>query len=71
MVKGKCKNINNRNHCYMASSESSSLTTASPDYPKTSEKQDFGLKSHLMMMIGDFKKVITPLRKYKRAHVNR
>jgi hypothetical protein len=58
MAKGKCKNINNRNQDYLASSEPSSPTTANPGYPNTPEKQDFDLKSHLMMMIEDFKKDI-------------
>ena len=31
---------------------------ASPGYPNTPEKQDSDLKSHLMMMIQDFKKDI-------------
>jgi hypothetical protein len=30
----------------------------SPGYPNTPEKQDSDLKSHLMMMIDDFKKDI-------------
>jgi hypothetical protein len=58
MVRGKCKSISNRNRGYMASSKSTSPTTASPGYPNTPEKQDSDLKSHLMMMIEDFKKDI-------------
>ena len=58
MVKGKHKNLNNRNQGYMASSEPSSPTTASPGYPNTLEKQDLDLKSHLMMLMEDFKKEI-------------
>jgi hypothetical protein len=42
----------------LASSESSSSTTASPGYPSTPKNQDSDLKSHLMMMIEDFKKDI-------------
>jgi hypothetical protein len=38
LVKSKCKNINNRNQGYLASSELSSPTTASPEYPITPEK---------------------------------
>jgi hypothetical protein len=42
----------------------------SPGYPNTPEKQDSDLKSDLMMMIEDYKKVInTPLKKYKRIPV--
>jgi len=42
----------------MASSEPNSPTTAKTEYPKTPEKQDLYLKSHLIMMIEDFKKDI-------------
>ena len=48
MVRGKHKNISNRNQSYLATSESSYPTTASPRYPKMSEKQYSDLKSHLM-----------------------
>jgi hypothetical protein len=58
MVRGKSKNISNGNQGYLASSETSSHTTASPGYYNTLEKQDSHLKSHLMMMIGNFKKSI-------------
>ena len=58
MAKGKGKNLSNRNQGYLASSEPSSPTTASPGYPNTQEKQDSDLKSHLMIMIEDFKKDI-------------
>jgi gas vesicle protein len=40
----------------LASSEPSSPPTASSGYTDTSEKQDLDLKSHLMIMIEDFKK---------------
>jgi hypothetical protein len=43
----------------MASSEHRSPITASPGYPNTSEKQDLDLKSHLIMLIEDFKRDIT------------
>ena len=58
MVKGKGKNISKRNQGYLAQSEPSSPTTASHGYPNTPEKQDSDLKTHLMMMIEDFKKDI-------------
>jgi hypothetical protein len=61
MVKGKGKKISNKNQGYLESSEPSSPTTASPGYPNTPEKQDSYLKSHLMMMIEDFKKDINSL----------
>jgi hypothetical protein len=40
----------------LASSEPGSPNTASPGYPNTPEKQDSDLKSHLMIVIEDFKK---------------
>jgi hypothetical protein len=58
MSRGKVKNISNRNQGYLASPEPSSHIIASSGYPKTLEKQDSHLKSHLMMMIEDFKKNI-------------
>jgi uncharacterized membrane protein YcaP (DUF421 family) len=57
-VRGKCKNISNRNQVYLASLEYNSPTTVSPEYPNIPEKQDSDLKSHLMTMIEDFKKYI-------------
>jgi hypothetical protein len=72
MSRGKGKNINKRNQSYVALGESSSPSTASPGYPNTPEKQDSDLKSHLMLMIEDFKKYInTPLKKCRRTQVNR
>jgi hypothetical protein len=55
MARDKHKNLSNRNRGYLASSEPSSPTTASPTYPNTPAKQDSDLKSHLMRMIEDFK----------------
>jgi hypothetical protein len=55
MAKGKGKNMSNRNQGYLASSEPSSPTTVSPEYSNTLEKQDSDLKSHLMMLIDNFK----------------
>ena len=55
-MRAKGKNIRrNRNQDYLATSEPCSSTTVSPGYPKTLEKQNSDLKSHLMMMIEDFK----------------
>ena len=56
IVRGKGKNISNRNQGYLGSSEHSFPTTASPGYSNTKEKQNSDLKSHLMMMIVDTKK---------------
>jgi chromosome segregation ATPase len=55
MARSKCKIISNRNQDYLASSEPSTPTTASPGYPNTQEKQDADLESPLMMMIEDIK----------------
>jgi hypothetical protein len=52
MVICKHKKLSNRNQGYLASSEPSSPTTESQQIGK----QDSDLKSHLMMMIEDFKK---------------
>ena len=57
-MKGKCKNLINRNQDHSASSEPSMPTTVSPGYPNTPEKQDSDLKSYLMMLVEDFKKGI-------------
>ena len=58
MVKGKHKNLTNRNQDHSPSSEPSTPTSASPGYPNTPEKQDSDLKSYLMMVVEDFKKGI-------------
>ena len=56
MARGKGQNISNRNQGYLASSEPSSPTIASPGFPIKPEKQNSELKSLLMMMIEDFEK---------------
>jgi hypothetical protein len=58
MAKGKRKSISNRSIDYLASSDPSFPTTVNPGYLNSSEKQDSNLKSHIMMMIEDFKKDI-------------
>ena len=58
MVKGKHKNLTNRNHHHSPSAERSTPTSASPGYPNTPKKQDSDLKSYLMMLVEDFKKGI-------------
>jgi hypothetical protein len=55
MVKGKRKNLTNRNQDHSASSEPSTPTTASPGYPNTPKKQDSDFKSYLTMLVEDFK----------------
>jgi predicted phage-related endonuclease len=58
MVRGKVKvRGKQQNEGYLASSDSSSPTTASSGCCNTPEKQDSALKLHLMM-IEDFKKGI-------------
>jgi hypothetical protein len=57
MAKDKHKNLSNRNQDHSASSEPSTLTTASPGYPNTLEKHNSDLKSYLMLG-EDFKKGI-------------
>jgi hypothetical protein len=72
MAKGKCKNLANRNQNYLASSEPSTPTTASPGYPNTLEKQYSDLKSYPMMLAEDFKKDINnSLYIYRRTQLNR
>jgi hypothetical protein len=58
MVKGKRKNLTNRNQDHSPSSEPSIPTSASPGYPNTPEKQDSDLKSYLMMQVEYIKKGI-------------
>jgi hypothetical protein len=58
MVKGKCRNLTNRNQEQWTSSEPSTPTTTSPRYPNTPEKQDSDLKTYVMMVVEDFKKGI-------------
>ena len=42
-----------------------------PDTANKPEKQELDIKSHIMILIEDFKKDITPLKKYRTAWVNR
>ena len=58
MEKGKGKNTSNRKQGYLAHSHPSTPTTVRPGYIKTPEKQDSDLKSHLIMVMEDFKKDI-------------
>jgi hypothetical protein len=56
MVKGKYKNLTNRNQDHSASSEPSTQTSPSPGHPNTPENLDLDLKAYLMMMVEDIKK---------------
>ena len=58
MVKGKLKNLTNRNLDHWKSSEPTMPTITSHGYPNTPEKKDTDLKSNLMMLVEDFKKGI-------------
>ena len=58
MVKGKCKNLANRNQDRSPSSEHSTPISASPGYRNTPEEQDSDSKSYLMMLVEDLKKGI-------------
>jgi DNA anti-recombination protein RmuC len=58
MAKDKHKNLTNRNQEHWASSEHSVLSTKSPGFLNTPEKQDTDLKSYLMMEVEDLKKGI-------------
>ena len=73
MVRGKQRNLSNRNEDYLASSEPSSPTKANPGYPNTLENQYLDLKSHfMMMMVEEFKKDINnSLKKYRTIQVNK
>ena len=57
MVKGKRKNLANRNQDHSPSSEPRTPTSASSGYPNTPENLDPDLKAYLMMMVEDIKKV--------------
>ena len=86
MAKGKHKNLTNRHQDQWASSKPSTLTTVSPGYPNTPEKQDSDLKSNIMMVVEDFRKSINnsfkkyritllsmwkPLKKYRKKLLNK
>ena len=56
MVKGKRKNLTNRNQDHSPSSERSTPTPPSPGHPNTPEKIVPDLIASLMMMVEDIKK---------------
>jgi chromosome segregation ATPase len=56
MVKGRGKNLTNRNQDHSPSSEPSTPTSASPGYPDTTKNQYSDLKSYLRMLVEDIKK---------------
>jgi hypothetical protein len=72
MVKGKCKNLTNRNQDRSPSSEHSTPNPPSPGYTNTPEKLDPDLKTYLMMMVEDIKKDFNnSFKKYRRTLLNR
>jgi hypothetical protein len=58
MVKGKRKNLTNRNQDHSPSSERSTPTPPRPGHPNTPEKIVPDLKAYLMMIVEDIKKDI-------------
>jgi chromosome segregation ATPase len=58
MVKGRLKNLTNRNQDHSPSSEPSTPTSASHGHSNIPENLDPGLKAYLMMMVEDIKKDI-------------
>jgi chromosome segregation ATPase len=56
MVKGKCKNLTNRNQDHSPSSEHSTPTPPSLGHPNTPKNLDPDLKAYLMMLVEDIKK---------------
>jgi hypothetical protein len=56
MVKGKRKNLANRNQDHSPSSEPRTPTSPSPGHPNTPKKLDQELKAYLMMMVEEIKK---------------
>jgi hypothetical protein len=72
MMKGKHKNLTNRNQDHSPSSEHSTPTPPNPGHPNTPKKLDPDLKAYLMMMVEDIKRtLITHLKKYRRTLLNR
>jgi hypothetical protein len=68
MVKGRHKNLTNKNQDHSPSSEPITPTSASPGHPNTPENLDLDLKAYLMMMVEDIKKVFNnSLKKYRRT----
>jgi len=71
MARGKRRNPSNRNQDYMASLEPNSPSKANTEYPNTPEKQDLDLKSHLIIMMEDFKKEIKNSLKEMQENTNK
>jgi hypothetical protein len=63
MVKGKLKNLTNRNQDHSPSSERSNPTPPSPGHPNIPEKIVPDIKAYLMMVVVDIKKDFNNSRK--------
>jgi hypothetical protein len=59
MAKGRHKNLANKNQDHSPSSEPSTPNSASPGHPNTPENLDPDLKTYLMMIVEDIKKVFS------------
>ena len=70
MVKGRHKNLTNKNQDHSPSSEPSTPTSPSPGHPNRPENLDPDLKAYLMMMIEDIKKDFNHLKTYRRTLLN-
>jgi hypothetical protein len=57
MTGSKHKNISNGNQGYLVSPEPNSPNITSPGYTITPERQDLDLKSFLMMVIEDLRRI--------------
>lgn len=59
MARGKQNNPSNRKQDYLTPSEPSSPSKGNTGSHKTHEMQDVDIKSHLMILMEDFKKDMT------------
>jgi hypothetical protein len=72
MVKGKHKNLTNKNQDHSPSSERNTPTPPSPGHPNRPEKIVPDIKAYLMMMVEDIKKDFdNSLKKYRRTLLTR
>ena len=70
IARHKGKIISNTTQGKFASSKSSSPNTVNPGYNNIPEKQDYDIKSYLMMMVEDFNTGISNSLKYRRTQIN-
>jgi hypothetical protein len=67
VLKGKHKNLTNRNQDHSSSTECSTTPSPSPGHPNTPEKLDPDLKAYILMMVEDIKKDFNNSKKYRRT----